>query len=276
MVDVYFIMFTPTLLDHIYKSIELLPNNNLLVIIDILYFNNDRNFESIVNQIMATLPNLKFRRTVNNLLNQWHLESHNQNYSDLAIALESMAYSVNKINQSQQIELVWTAPENSGLPVRQTAQVLLELINNTKKNLIIISFAVYKIPEIQSALMEALKRGINLTLIVETPESGEGKIPFGIKNALNSQILNQAQIYIWSKSQRPVNSQGNYGSLHIKAVISDQKVLFISSANLTEYALNFNLEMGVIIKDTTLASQIINQLKQLILYKILTIYEIKT
>lgn len=269
-------MLSSKVLESIYKSIELLPNHNLVVIIQILYSsNNEQNFESLVNQIMATLPNLKFRRTVNNLLNQWHLESNHQNYSDLAIALESMAYSVNKKNQSQQIELVWTAPENSGLPVRQTAQVLLELINNTKKDLIIISFAVYKIPEIQSALMEALKRGINLTLIVETPESGAGKIPFGIKNALNSQILNQAQIYIWSTSQRPINSQENYGLLHIKAVISDQKILFVSSANLTEYALNFNLEMGVIIKDITLATEVVNQLDKLILNKILTVYKVK-
>ena len=264
-------MLTSKLLNQIHQCVQLLPSNNLQIIIDILSSNNHQNFESIANTIIATLPNLKFRRAVTELLNLWVSESKDIHYSALAIALESVAHTVHQIKQSHQLELVWTAPPNCGLPVRQTAQVLLELIDNTEKELTIISFAVYKIPKIQQALIRALKRGVNLRLIVETPESGEGKISFGIKTALNSQILNQAQIYIWPKSKRPQDEKGNYGSLHIKGLISDQKSFFISSANLTEYALNLNLEMGVLIKDKTLVSQIDDQFNQLIFQNVLVL-----
>jgi phosphatidylserine/phosphatidylglycerophosphate/cardiolipin synthase-like enzyme len=41
--------------------------------------------------------------------------------------------------------------------------------------------------------------------------------------------------------------------LHAKAVVTDEEAVFITSANLTEAALDRNIELGVLIRDRALA-----------------------
>jgi phosphatidylserine/phosphatidylglycerophosphate/cardiolipin synthase-like enzyme len=56
--------------------------------------------------------------------------------------------------------------------------------------------------------------------------------------------------------QRPQNEQGHFGSLHVKCAVADDRTLFISSANLTEYALTLNMELGVLIQDGPLPADV--------------------
>ena len=72
----------------------------------------------------------------------------------------------------------------------------------------------------------------------------------------NYTLIEQLQIYYWAVGKRPVNSRGKYGSLHIKGVISDRHRVLISSANLTQYALSLNLELGLLTDQAKLAKQI--------------------
>lgn len=58
------------------------------------------------------------------------------------------------------------------------------------------SFAIYKIPELTKALIDAVERGIRLRIVAETPQASQGKIPFGIDGALGSEILRQAQVLV--------------------------------------------------------------------------------
>jgi phosphatidylserine/phosphatidylglycerophosphate/cardiolipin synthase-like enzyme len=263
-------MFSQKLLDKIHECAELLPSQDLAIILDILSQTNCSDLNTLISQITTLLPNLKFRKSITDLLILYSQEFIICNFFNLAIALQTASYSIEKHHQNLKIDPVWTSPEGCGLPIRQTVQVLLQLINNTQRELTLISFAVYKIPEIVESLHRALKRGISLRLIVEIPEAN--KIPFGINTALGKAIINQADIFIWPKNQRPKNHQGKYGSLHIKGVISDLEYLFITSANLTEYALSLNLEMGLLIQNKTLASNIHHQFNQLILNGILVPY----
>jgi phosphatidylserine/phosphatidylglycerophosphate/cardiolipin synthase-like enzyme len=264
-------MLSQNLLETIHQCAQLLPSEDLEIIINILRENKNNEIQTIITQITAQLPNLNFRRSLNNLLEIWLKESEFFDLKFLAIALKSASYSIEKQSKNLTIDPVWTSPEGCGLPIRQTAQVLLQLINNTQKELTLISFAVYKIPEIVEALIKALDRGVSLRLIVEIPESN--KISFGINTALGNKIINRADIFIWQKNHRPQNAQGKYGSLHIKGLISDLEYLFITSANLTEYALTLNLEMGLLIKNQSLAKQINDQFNQLILNSILVPYK---
>src|SRR5439155_23106298 len=47
-------------------------------------------------------------------------------------------------------------------------------------------------------------------------------------------------------------------SLHAKCVVIDERVAFISSANFTEAAQVRNIEVGVLVRSTTLAQQLAN------------------
>jgi phosphatidylserine/phosphatidylglycerophosphate/cardiolipin synthase-like enzyme len=52
---------------------------------------------------------------------------------------------------------------------------------------------------------------------------------------------------------RAVDPEGPGGVLHAKAVVADDEAVFITSANLTEAALDRNIELGVLIRDRAFA-----------------------
>lgn len=55
----------------------------------------------------------------------------------------------------------------------------------------------------------------------------------------------QTEIYEWPLSKRGRNEKGDCGTLHAKAALADRDLALVSSANLTDCALNYNLETGV-------------------------------
>jgi phosphatidylserine/phosphatidylglycerophosphate/cardiolipin synthase-like enzyme len=65
----------------------------------------------------------------------------------------------------------------------------------------------------------------------------------------------------WPGSSRPVmfydpralDLEGPGGVLHAKAVLADDEAVFITLANLTEAALDRNIELGVLIRDRAFA-----------------------
>jgi phosphatidylserine/phosphatidylglycerophosphate/cardiolipin synthase-like enzyme len=109
----------------------------------------------------------------------------------------------------------------------------------------------------------AIARGVAMTIVVETPESSQGKIPFGIESLLTDQIKAKARILKWPHEKREKGDNGKYGSLHAKCAVADRMSTLISSANLTQYALNLNMEMGLRVKDRTLAEKIVRHFESL-------------
>ena len=52
----------------------------------------------------------------------------------------------------------------------------------------------------------------------------------------------------------PSSPNGGAGVLHAKAVVVDDEAVFVTSANLTEAALDRNIEIGLLVRDRTLAA----------------------
>jgi hypothetical protein len=111
---------------------------------------------------------------------------------------------------------------------------------------------------------KAAKRGVEIIIIVESPESSEGKIAFDSISALGPGLRSTARIFIWPYAKRLTTPDGKYGSLHAKVAISDSQKLYISSANLTEYAMNLNMEMGILIEGRDLPATTQNHFNDLI------------
>ncbi|MCT7977719.1 DISARM system phospholipase D-like protein DrmC [Laspinema olomoucense] len=256
-------MTTP-LAEQIYRVASILPPAALNALVDSLSCESWGVDAAQSDRLLNQFPNSKFRRIIGDLLAAWQQESDRWDSRSLALALESARQAIASTGQALDVELVWTGPQISALPVRRTDRVLLQLIEQTQQELTIVSFAVYKIPEVSAAIGSALDRGVKLRIIAETPTSGGGKIPFGVTEALGTEILHRAQVFVWPLEKRPKDSAGRSGSLHIKAVICDRQHLFITSANLTEYALSLNLELGVLVHSPTLAHQVIDLLDNLI------------
>ena len=52
--------------------------------------------------------------------------------------------------------------------------------------------------------------------------------------------------------------------LHAKAVVADETAVFVTSANLTESALDRNIEIGLLVRDRTLALSVAGHFQGLI------------
>jgi phosphatidylserine/phosphatidylglycerophosphate/cardiolipin synthase-like enzyme len=58
-------------------------------------------------------------------------------------------------------------------------------------------------------------------------------------------------------------------ALHAKCAVADARLLFVSSANLTDYALNLNMELGVLIAGGSQPQTVMAQFDELIAQGIL-------
>jgi len=260
------------LLAEIHRITDLLPSYILNKIVNILAENDEYYNESLVKRTLNTLVNSQFRRVVSNMFDTWKTEQQRLTSRAISLALESALYTKSSIQKDLAVELVWTGPEFSNITIRRTDQVLLQLIEECHHNMTLISFAFYRVPEVVNALLKALERGIHLRIIAETPESGENKIKFGIQSTFGYDVLNRSEVYIWPKDRRLLDEEGRYGSLHIKGVIVDQNKLFITSANLTEYALSLNMELGVFIKSEKLSKQMVDYIDTMIYQGVLVVW----
>lgn len=211
----------------------------------------------VLNQISN--PNVRAR-----IMRIFELAAQQQMPPDaLGLALATAAQSEQAHRQTPQLELVWTGPASRAIPLRRTEQVLLQLIRETTERLLIVSFAVYKIQSIANALAEVVARRVQLTLCLETANVSEGKLAYDSLKEFTPQVAQNATILLWPLDKRDKNDDGKYGSLHAKVAIADGKTMLLSSANLTDYAMNLNMELGVVIRGSTLPAQVEKHFQEL-------------
>ena len=224
-----------------------------------------------LSKISEQFPNPSARYLIDKLLDVWkedRSENPGSTLGELTSALSILLFSRAKIKDTQKVELVWTGP-TSKIPVRQTRQVLSQLINNAEKELLIVSFVVFKIPEILELLKNALRRSVVIKCVLESPEESDGKITFQGFADFDNAALKQIKILVWEKEMRTVNADGKIGTLHAKVAVADRQVSFISSANLTVNALTMNMELGLLVYNKIIAGEIVEHFDQLILNGIL-------
>ena len=73
-----------------------------------------------------------------------------------------------------------------------------------------------------------------------------------------------SSVFFWPVGKRAVHANGKTAILHVKCAVADGRWLFLSSANLTEYAFTINAELGVLITGGELPGQVESQFDRLI------------
>ncbi|RMF01834.1 MAG: hypothetical protein D6768_09710 [Chloroflexi bacterium] len=221
-------------------------------------------------QVLQAVPQPQLRNQLKFLLQSWQNITPGLMPESVALALRAAGETESSLLHSGgQTTLVWTGPDSHQHTLRRTDQALLQIINSAKRNLLVVSFAVYNIANIRQALVEAAGRGVEIRICIEAPEPSAGKITFNTLKALGTRVAEQATVYVWPAAQRPHNSEGKHGSLHVKCAVADERLLFISSANLTEYALTLNMELGVLIKGGSLPAKVFAHFEEMIKQQIL-------
>lgn len=234
-------MLSSELRSALYKLAEALSPSALQSLVSSLEHQAQLSF-ALRQKTLQALPLSDQRTLLSRVFDLWP-----ETLSPVALitALEASAHSILTLKEASQVELVWTGP-TEGITFRRTDQALLQVIEAAERELWIVTFVAYSVPSILAALQAALQRGVRVRFLGESPETDGGRVSFGASAALG-ELASQVTVYVWPKIRREESASGKVGTLHAKFALADDRVLFVSSANLTDHALNLNMEMGVLL-----------------------------
>ena len=176
----------------------------------------------------------------------------------LAAMLLAADHAYRQAEAKQVVDLVWTGPTTDIVPARRTEQALIQVIDAAKQRLFITSYVAYDIESITKALRSAAERGVAINFLMELSTASGGKVSIDPIDNLR-QVVPSARFYIW-KDKGAIFSNG---SVHAKVAVADGSHCFITSANLTGYAMDQNMEAGVLISGAPLPEQLHRHLEAL-------------
>jgi hypothetical protein len=140
-----------------------------------------------------------------------------------------------------QVATVWSGPSTPGVPVRATAQVLAEVIDEARDELLAMTYGTaLSGPDARPDRGDG--QGVRVHVVVETLAGARGLLagrePAGAFAAVPG-------LHLWHWARDPT---GPASRQHAKLAVADRRVLFLGSANLTESAARRNIEAGVLIR----------------------------
>lgn len=168
-------------------------------------------------------------------------------------------------------DFVWTGPEVTGLHARDTRRVYDELIGAARRSIWVCSYAFFDGPRAFATLAGRLDANpqleVMLLLNIER-RRGDTSAADSLVRRFADRFWGEA----WPGGARPrvyydprsVADDGPAGVLHAKAVVADGEAVFVTSANLTEAAFDRNVEMGLLVRDRTLAETAVLHFRTLI------------
>lgn len=168
-------------------------------------------------------------------------------------------------------DLVWSGPEVPGLHARDTRRVYEELLGSAERSVWASSYAYFDGPRAFEILARRMDEtpDLRVTLLLNIQRKR------GDTTAADALVRRFADRFWgtdWPGSSRPrvfydprsLDPDGPTGVLHAKAVVADDEAVFVTSANLTEAALDRNIEMGLLLRDRALAASVTSHFRGLI------------
>lgn len=160
-------------------------------------------------------------------------------------------------------DLVWSGPEVPGVHARGTRRVFDELLSSAERSVWASTYAFFDGPRAFQRLAERMdaKAEVHVTLLLNIQRKRGDRTT---ADELVRRFADRFWTTDWPESARPsvyydpraLEPEGPAGVLHAKAVVVDDEVAFVTSANLTEAALDRNIELGLLIRDRALAASI--------------------
>jgi len=184
------------------------------------------------------------------------------NPNAIALALRAAMEMATVVSAEHRTEIAWTGPATEAVHLRRVDQVIYEMLEGAKEEIVLITYAAYKAERVRDLLGAATQNGVRVQLVIELAEESGGKISFDALHALREAVP-AAQIYYWPLDRRTRGASGAYGAMHAKCLVVDRKRAIVSSANLTDYALEVNMELGLI-AERAIASRLAEHFDQLI------------
>lgn len=140
------------------------------------------------------------------------------------------------------VESVWSGPSTHHVPVRATAQVLVDIVGHAVHELVLLTYSAKPYAPLIEVLGDAVERGVRVQVVVETL-TGAGSALSGNEPAAAFSGLPKVELWHWPSSRRPAGR----AKMHAKAAVADRRVLLVSSANLTQSGIATNIEAGLLV-----------------------------
>jgi phosphatidylserine/phosphatidylglycerophosphate/cardiolipin synthase-like enzyme len=198
----------------------------------------------------------------------------------LALSIDALAESAMARQRAiDQVQLVWTSPDQNGPHVRDTSVVVRQVISQARKSLWISTFNVFDGNEVFQPVYEACAcfPELRVTLVLNVPADVKTKT-YG--EPAVAKYVNSFWKYHWPWDRRPAVFYDPRASeqcletpacQHAKCILVDDQIAFITSANFTESAHKHNVELGVVFHDNPeLAISIRRKIESLINNRFLT------
>ncbi|MFF4312960.1 DISARM system phospholipase D-like protein DrmC [Streptomyces sp. 900105755] len=170
------------------------------------------------------------------------IESESVPPAEAAAYLRGYVAARQKARDTVRVRTVWSGPSTPAVPVRATAQVLIEVINAAEQELLAMTYAARPYPALVRALTGAVDRGVQTHVVVETL-AGAGGLLSGKEPA--DAFASAPGVKLWTWARNP--AQQTRSRQHAKLAVADRHTLFLGSANLTESAARRNIEAGVLV-----------------------------
>jgi phosphatidylserine/phosphatidylglycerophosphate/cardiolipin synthase-like enzyme len=184
---------------------------------------------------------------------------------------ELLAVADRMATRAPRLDLVWSGPTVVGLHARNTRQVYEELLGSAERSVWASTYAFFDGPkafEVLSRRMDA-KPTLRVTLFLNVQRKrGDSTAT----EELVRRFADRFWKHDWPGDARPrvffdpraLEPERPAGVLHAKAVVIDDEAVFITSANLTEAALDANIELGLLARDRALAASVSTHFQALI------------
>ncbi|MXW23875.1 MAG: hypothetical protein F4Z96_04320 [Chloroflexi bacterium] len=211
--------------------------------------------------LLNAIPAAHYREQASNVSREWSRTPHVAGAS-VAAAMRAAAATAVATRSEHATSLVWTGPGTEVTGLRSTRAVLSTLVANARESLVLVSFASYGVAELTSSLAAAITRGVEVVLVLETPDDPGASLDFDPTHPFEP-LKEAARFYRWPLEAREAFFAAT-ARLHAKCVIADRSSLLVTSANLTSAGINDNIELGVLIEAGPLPDRLSRHLELLI------------
>jgi phosphatidylserine/phosphatidylglycerophosphate/cardiolipin synthase-like enzyme len=198
------------------------------------------------DQLVSYVPDI-WRVHTGELIDSWRRGNGPSSGVDLSLMVRTVGRAYRVAEANEVVQLAWTGPDHLQSTFRRTDRAWVEVIAEATRTLWIASYATWPGDEINNAIELAIGNSVQVNIIVERPEDNTGLTNTGL-NRFTQMVRSTAQFFAWPKEERPTNESNHCPSMHAKCVIADKRVAFVTSANLTEAAMERNIEVGIVLR----------------------------
>ena len=168
-------------------------------------------------------------------------------------------------------EFVWSGPQVHGLNARGTRQALEQALASPRRSIWLSTYAFFDGARAFEALARRMDElpDLEVTLLLNI-ERKRGDTTRA--DDLVRRFADRFWRTDWPGTRRPrvfydprsLAPDGREGVLHAKALVVDDELAFVTSANLAEAVLDRNIEMGVLLRDRAFARTVVQHYRALI------------